>query len=326
MFIPASEKEIANQLTTLGQVSSRPWALIGSLLDQAERLGVWQGEARSFTEWMRRVALSLDLRESSVWRYLRATRIYQELRADLATRGHSLPDLQSLPKRVSAENLELFSKLRRVAPQEKMDEIALRLIAGNIVRNELRTLWYDYRPAMAGRTAQGRGVGSPVVDHAKPGTANSLLEAEVFSILRTGWQGWTHGTPLNVNELFTHVALPLAANCIDKFWTIDAVVVLRRAANGPIELHGIEVRTPRILSPRDFYLFDKSKALFDYMWIASNRTDFVLNDTSEIEHVGLLLIESGQMIVARPATKRADSGTRSGDLAKCLLLTALHHS
>lgn len=119
------------ELAAVLRGDARTWAEIGRLLGSVEMHGLWREEAGSFTEWLRRFAQQLGKRgESSFWRYLTAGRYYIELRKQLLSRNVQCPLLQDLPERVSPENLELLSKLERVAPPDVMHNLSERVVAG----------------------------------------------------------------------------------------------------------------------------------------------------------------------------------------------------
>ncbi len=259
-----------------------------------------------------------------MWRYLRASRIYEQLRADLVTRQHILPALASLPAEISAESLELFEKLRRAAPIEVTDPIAVRLVNGGVTREELRTLWQDYRPALKGRTAQGRGVVAPRVDRGDPGVAQSLMEAEVLLALRRSGQDWTGTTAPDVYEVFAHVQLP-ARSEKPKVRIVDAVVLLRRRLESPIEFHAIEARGDLGVRSIGRWL-EYVGPYFDGVWIVVSDTDGRHAASNEYEGVGLLQFKSKGLAVLREAGKMPRAGQLAGELAKALLVRALRES
>lgn len=128
---PQSDHDfLAREIAALTQGQSRSWAHIGYLLDRIDQTDYWRNEAKSFTEWLKGHAESLGLKESTLWRYLTAGRYYIKLREALTGRGVSCPPLGELPDKVSPENLELLSKLARVAPDNALQRLAEQVISG----------------------------------------------------------------------------------------------------------------------------------------------------------------------------------------------------
>ena len=113
-----SNKKLEKNVAALVQRRTSSWALIGMILDQVDREKYWARDARSFSEWMRSFAPRIGMNESSLWRYLSASRYYQKLRKDLDLGKDR--SLARLAESVSAENLELLEKLERVVPEERI--------------------------------------------------------------------------------------------------------------------------------------------------------------------------------------------------------------
>lgn len=310
---------LLERLQTVGNSTVRSWHRIGVLLDEVDSTQAWIGSADNFTTWMRQTAPAIGLKESSLWRYLRASRIYRALRDDLVARGHVVPDLDGLPVSVSvsAESLELFDKLRRAAPARISDPTALRLVRGEISRDELRTLWQDYRPALGGRTAQGRGVLAPKVDTKNPHVAESLAEAEVLLALRGGQRDWTGMASPDIYEVFSHVPMPAARSAKGRF-VADIVVATRESGGEPLEFHLIEVKA-HLPKSGDIRWLEQVNSYVDYVWLAVPAPLGTEKGAGLPEEVGLFEISPTGAIVCRQAGRRKYGGRLTGELAKELL-------
>ena len=306
------------------QAAARPWHRIGVLLDEVDRTQAWRTTASSFTEWMQKTAPALGLKQASLWRFLRSCRIYAQLREELGTRGHQLPELEALPTQVSAEGLELFDKLRRAAPEHVTDPIALRLVRGEATRTELRTVWQDYRPALAGRTARGHGVSAPRVDRKDPSAEEPLGEAEALLALRGGGGAWT-GTPeSDIYAVFSRVGLSIRrarSGVIRR--VVDAVVAVRETEDAPLDFHAFEVRG-RTFGEEAGPWFEEIAPYVDFAWIAvigPCGDELVARAPSGL---GVAEIRSGQIRVRRRAERVSRGSRLSGDLARQLLASVLH--
>ncbi len=315
-----------DSLVSEGQAAVRQWHRIGVLLDEVERTQAWRETAGSLTEWIQKTAPVLGLKEASLWRFLRSRRIYDDLRKQMAARGHRLPEPEALPPQVGAESLELFDKLRRVAPERVTDPIALGLVRGEVTRTQLRILWEDYRPALAGRTARGYGViSAPRVDRRDPDVADSLGEAEALVALRGGDRAWAGTSDFDIYAVFSRVGLSIrrAAGSSSRR-ELDAVVAVRAGDGADLTFHAFEVRRRQFGEECDTWLKEVAPYV-DYAWIAvigPIEADVV---TSAPAGLGVAEIRGGQIRVRRRPERVAGSGRLSGDLAKQLLISELRH-
>lgn len=313
-------EDLQHSIDSVTKAEVRAWNQIGHLLEQVEVTGFWQGNAASFTEWLRSFASSLGLGEASLWRYLASARYYEKLRQTLDGRGVACPQLRSLPGSVSPENLEILAKLARVAPDDVLQNIAARVVNGSITRAEMRRTWEAYRPALAGRTARGTGVEVPTIDLRDSEQFHSVLEAQVFTTLSSADPAWT-GIKRPVSFEVFHRIQPEFDKSEDERFEFDAVVVTRANKNGPLEFHGIEIRGSHILNPSLGELLKKAQPYCNYIWLAIDARSQGIGDYDLPAQIGLLVANGNAVRVLRKAQR--NPGERTGDLAKGLLLRTL---
>lgn len=308
---------LAAEIAALESGANVPWPKLGRLCGEVERLGLWRAQAGSFTEWMRHLAMQLDLTEGSLWRVLSSARFYVELRDSLTKRGVNLPPLEALPRSVSPESLELLSKLMRVAAPTVTDPLAKGLVEGSVTRAQLRSTWLAYRPVLAGRTARGRGVAPPRFNRRDLQQFNSRLEANVMAGLLAAGPAWTGTTNPSRYELFTQVR-PQSRRGDQRIPELDAVAAVRGKAD-ELLLHGIDIRGQIPRSHQFLEYVTLVDPFCDFLWIASHDEDVLGTGRSALpEHVGLLLATPASVRVLRAAQR--GQGARTGDLAKGLLL------
>jgi len=295
------------------------WGQLACVLNCAERVDYWRDTAASFTEWLEGLSTTLGVKPATLWRYLSAGRFYNSMRKELLAEGISAPPLEGLPDSVSPENLELLAKLRRVAPQEVTDPIAAKVLTGAITRADLRSTWQVYRPALGGRTARGRGVEVPKLDSEDTWRLDSLREAEVFTSLKYGSRAWTGTATPHSFHIYLKVRPELGP---DDQTTIefDAVVAVRSKAEGPLVLHGFEIRSE--LSPylaQGVNFWKVATPFCDRLWTAVHETTLGIDGDVVPTYVGVVVARAQAITVLRAATVDEKLGTRSGDLAKGLL-------
>lgn len=309
------------ELKALQRGEHRTWAEIGRLLGSVELHGAWRGEAGSFTEWLKQFAKRLGKKESSFWRYLTAGRYYIKLRKQMLKRNNEYPLLQNLPDRISPENLELLSKLERVAPPEAIYQFSDRVIAGVATRAELRDAWKIFRPILAGQTARGQ-LNIPRFDPSDISQVDCLMEAMVFRALSQKDANWLGNDQSDFCEIFANVWLSLSINQRKMSIGIDAVVVTGQKSKAQLILHCIQVVGMGYLHTTvEEVLLTK---YCDFMWVAMHEK--ILDDmrANIPKDVGIMTINDGGFIhMVRPAIIGDDSGKNSCELAKALLLKLL---
>lgn len=313
----AQEETLISALTTATRGERVAWPTVGRLLHEAETQGTWKGAAENFTAWMREVAApACGLKETSVWRYLRAFRIYERLRADFAARGTELPPPEQLQAPVGPESLELLDKLTRAAPRNVTDPVVRRLLAGTVERKEIRTLWYDYRPALLGRTAQGRGVRPPKVDARSPQAEVSLTKAHVLSLLRRGGAAWAGASEADRYAVFPTVELPAVSVAPgQKRPIVDALVLVLPKSGSRPEFHGILV----CANATQEHELDGLMALAPYftrLWVVSASHVGPSCGSPPKQPYGVLRVDGGRLVVeVEPSHQVPEAGTKTGDLA-----------
>lgn len=324
MSKPRSVKQKTNALTdelaALSRGEPRSWAQVSHLLDQAEQTGYWKNEAKSFTEWLKSLAGSFDLKESTLWRYLTAGRYYVQLRETLAGRKISCPPLEHLSDKVSPENLELLSKLARVAPNDVLQRLAEQVINGSITRAELRTTWQAYRPVLGGRTARGGGVLAPRINLKDRTQFDSLMEAMVFTTLSSDGAGWTGIANPDLYELFMQVH-PEYAGRRSTYRIFDALAVVRERKNSPLEIHGIEIAGGFHINMRG--KFEGMAPFCNFLWLAIPESANRISKLDIPDFVGVLRAVGSGLIVERPAGPSELLGTELLAMTKGLLLKTL---
>ena len=318
---PQSDHDfLAREIAALAQGERRSWAQIGHLLDRIEQTNYWRTEAKSFTEWLKARSESMGLKESTLWRYLTAGRYYIKLREALTGRSVSCPPLGELSDKVSPENLELLSKLARVAPDDVLQRLAEQVISGGITRAELRTVWQAYRPALGGRTARGLGVPPPRVNLRNREQFESLTEAMVLTSLASGNPSWSGIQNPDLYELFMHVS-PETDGAASRRYIFDAVAVIRDRKNDPLKIHGIEITGGFHL---DWYRKLEGMApYFNFLWVAVPEQAAQLERLAVPDFVGILRVMSGHVIVERPPRPSELLGSRVLEMTKGLLLKTL---
>jgi hypothetical protein len=305
-------KKLQKDIAALGQRRTSSWALIGTILDQVDHEKDWAYDARSFSEWMKSFALSIGMNESSLWRYLSAIRYYQKLRKDLNLR-------KELPDSVSAEGLELLEKLERVVPKKEFDEVAGRVLGGDVKRNELRELWKTYRPILTGRTARGKNVIAPRVDPMDREQRILQTEARVLTTLMWAGPEWTGLHDPQFYYPMREVVLPRGVG-LQTPRAFDMLAIVRKTVESPVMLIAVEICS-RI---KDFSSLDSVAPYCDRLWVALVGKEKIPDKARLPVFVGILRVKAGGLRVERAAGEDSPGlGAKTGEMVKELLIPLL---
>lgn len=313
---------LRHEITAIVSGEHWTWAQIGHLLDRVDKSGYWQSESSSFTAWLKERAGEFGVKESTLWRYLTAGRYYVQLRKSLSHRQVTCPPLENLSDTVSPENLELLSKLSRAAPDEVIQELAVKVIHGDITRAELRTTWQAYRPVLDGRTARG-GIDVPCINLNDRNQWHSQLEAMVLTTLSTASPEWTGVVKPEVYELIMYSS-PLNRPTNHLSIVFDAVVVVRENSHASLKIHGIEIKSGGYLDNMTRQ-FETMAPFCDAVWLATPASPKEISKANLPDFVGVMRIDEGNVIVERfPGQSRLLS-TRILDMTQGLLLKTMKH-
>lgn len=293
------------------------WGVIGQFLEMVRSSESWkQAGANSFTEYVRSLA---PLSVATLWRYYAAARHFKQLSEELPKGKIPKSSLESLPHSVSPENIELLAKLSRVAPPRVLEPMIERVLDGTMTREELRRTWQAFRPALAGRTARGRGGVIPRVDQKDPQQYDRMLEGVVLNALDVSGPSWTGCETPSVYRLFLQVAPDPDPGHLVLPSHFNAVAVLRRKPEAPLELHAVEC-VGTIHDAAVWTMLSRAEQYCDYVYLASHP------ETGSFpripKSVGLLGVKADRIVVERGAT-RTKNPARRADLVAALLGYAL---
>lgn len=147
----AQLEDIENELYALIQQSKRNWIRTAILLILIEEKELYRIKATSVTQYVQNLAKINQVNISTLWRAKSALKLYMEIR-----NIKSIEDLKEQEVKATPEQLETFSKVRTIAPNQIIEEIKERMLNGEKVRHELKEIWKTYSPLKQGKTERGR--------------------------------------------------------------------------------------------------------------------------------------------------------------------------
>lgn len=317
-------KQIEKELAALENGEPRPWLAQSDLLDSIESSGYWHHDSDSFTSWLAKNAIRFGVKPPMLWRRLTAGRFVRQIKANLELTGVELPDLEEISNNVGPESVELFSKLKRVLPEDTFSDLARKVFSGKVRRAELKSLWATYRPVLGGKTARGRGVPPPRINRTDPDQYNSLMEAMALDSLKAAGPGWSGHLNPKLYQIFLHVTpddhkVPRGCH----LFSAIAVIMLM---NGDIEYHGFRYRS--------FSMAGKSStecpeaAYCDFLWYIVPPKRF--DDTMKFkmlktlpDFAGLVLLNDGSVNILKQALSAPCLGVLRNKLVSVLFYRSL---
>jgi hypothetical protein len=257
---------------------------------EADDRSLWEGRARSFTSWLKAQARAARILDSTLWRYLKAGRVYQQWRL----KRRSLQPLRDA-RTSTPETIELVDKISRCAPTSVTRQLIGRAANGRITNREARQIWRVYRTALGDRSQRGRGATeAPVVDD-KLVAIGTMLRA-----IQDAGAAWIRkDVDPGCFELVTDVRLPAGR--------LPAIVILSSPDSG-VQLHGILVA----LEAQDLLSATKQcsamRTLVEHLWVAVPSKLTVLTIRRCHKDLGVLTVDGATVEARRRPTKNRTSG------------------
>ncbi len=287
----------SSRLYSSSELASGSWVRTGIELSRVEAEQLWSEEARSFTEWVKALALKTGIKDANYWRYIAAIRFFPELRQKLIDDGRDCPSLEELSDAVSPENIELLTRLVRVMPAPHFAELGARVLNRTATRRELRATWDTYRPALGGKTARGKGVLAPTLNHANPAERSKFAVAQARLTLEASPQSWVCEPAPVFFRAINNLRIIEAATRANS--DLDIVAAIKRSDDASLELHGIEIRLNFPISAVPH--ITELGQWVNYLWVAFTKPVSSSVQSIVPAHVGILVINDGGISVVRAA-------------------------
>ncbi|MGB0524730.1 MAG: hypothetical protein ACPGJS_17285 [Flammeovirgaceae bacterium] len=144
-------KKIEDEFEWLIKNDRKNWIKVAKLLFQVEEGKLYEVRARSFTQYVHGLAQQNKINVSTLWRAKSAAAVYMEICGISEVLLLNEKEVKATP-----EQLELYGKVRTIAPEGIVKELKEKLLNGEPVRIELKALWQTYRPLKQGKTERGR--------------------------------------------------------------------------------------------------------------------------------------------------------------------------
>jgi hypothetical protein len=311
------------------------WAVWGLMLESVFKNDIWREEAVNFTDWMKYIEYETGKNICTLWRYKGGWAHYVSSRNKLIDYKIELLDAEELSK-VSFEHIELLAKLERVAPEEVIHELYIKVFNGTIRRVDLREKWDIFKVLLGGKTARGKNVEVPKYDPNADKDTFKFLTSKVFNVIKDEFIeriGASDYTPQHIHRFYVNYKIDyeVTPEIVDpvtlrikiaetKTLTLDALIVVKYNSK-KIHLHGIH-RTEAKISARKVEHLKNYEKYCDYVWIVCDDIYYANNlifDEFNSENWGVITETNDLEIEIEKMPLRNKAEDRVNILEKVLL-------
>ena len=284
-------EQIERELSDAVSTSQAQWARIYRLLEEIRAGRLWEGNAASFTAWVRSAAARMGVAESLLWKRHKAGRVYEEYAQRVAEKGGITPAIEAL-QNVSPDSLELCASVAH-GNKEQLDQLISKVVEGKLNRADLREAARANKAARLARLAanaakeralegaDSTGAGVLVIGDDVPAPKPTLTASDIVTALRQQ-SSWLEELEEPDDDSKTNFSTPPVYHVLTEVRAesgtahrarrIDAVVAeteslppWQRADN--VVLHGIEIKVAEH-DLRGDQKMSEYEAFCDYFWIA----------------------------------------------------------
>jgi hypothetical protein len=276
-----------------------PWGVLGLLIESVDHHNSWVVEYESFTEWMRALAKKLDKKEGSVWRCKTSFIYFLNSQKKLVEYGLAIPNVYDLSKQVSAENLEILSKIEAVAPDDVLYDLYEKVYSGTIRRMDLRDTWLIFRSEVQEKIPNRRNGKLPKSTLRSKKTQLFVPKSSMMNAVKEEFNKIIDVDKADIYRFLLNFE-------IKKNYFLDAMIVVKFKRK-EINLHIIYTIESYITEERIERI--ESRAEYgDYLWIVCDRnnvdSDEIL-DIKRLEWVGIITVHDDKEVdVKRVATMK----------------------
>ncbi len=334
--LQALEKQLQNLL----EREKRSWTKTAQLLIEIERRELFKEKARSFTQYVRQLAVQFKIHESNFWRTKKAGEYYLKLNDTI--------DIEVISQaKTTPEQVEILTKISTVAPSEVVQSLEKKMIAGKTTRKELWDIWETYRPAKEGKNERGGKPKKPLpgdfdaqtlplpfspMPLSKPpqtqlaNAAKAITAANFATALKdTQWAADTLKKEVSHLHIFKEVAVTAGSSRHAR--RIDVVAIVRETYKSLLPtVIGVEIKTSVNDLLRDIKLTEyMSFCHYFYLAIPNDPAFIDAAESVTTRQIGLLCITDEvidgryQIVVNRKARRLQPHPAILGELyGRCL--------
>ena len=316
--------EIEKEFSRLLHDEKNRWIEMYRLLVVVEKNALWKAAGqRSFTAWVKEIAIKNKVHESVIWQRKKAGAVFSDYVARIEMRGEVPPD--PIATAIPSESLELISKIGKNNP-DIIDDLITKSIQGTMTRDDLRQAWQSSRADQAARADKNDVKNSDEGGLKKNSMPARVIEEQaatatnIVTALIESKGGWIIKPDQNQTDHADHAQRRIGATApkfrvLTEFAVktgssrsarrIDALIIENMTTEGnnyELRLHNIEIKT----SEGDLRHDHKSTEyadFVDYSWFAIPSNLVEIAREVKPDQFGILLISAeGTCEIIEPAT------------------------
>ena len=263
------------------------WAVWGLMIESVFQHDMWKEEYGNFTDWMKYLEKSTGKNICTLWRFKGCWAHYVSSRSKLINYQIELLNVDELSK-ISFEHIELLAKLERVAPDDVIRELYVKVFNGTIRRADLREKWDIFKVVLEGKTARGKNVEAPKFNPESHKDLTGFNKSKIFNVIKDEFINKISiydATSQHIHRFYVNYKIerevPLEIvepETVEpkvlktKTLTLDALIVVKYNSE-EIHLHGIH-RTVAGLSDHKVEFLKKYATICDYVWVVCDDIDY----------------------------------------------------
>ena len=311
-------KEIEQEFSRLLRDEKNRWVEMYRLIDKVEKLQIWrQAGERSFTAWVKNMAVKCNIHESVIWQKKKAGAVYTAYMERIEAKGGTALDPTHVT--IPSESLELINKIAQnnVAVA---DDLINKSIAGTMTRDDLRQTWQtaksDNNQSSSTARVSDKNQDDSSIAKAEDYSSTARVNAkDIITTLIASRGKWINPASLEQegrrgrrkigesslkSKILTEFAVRTGSSRVAR--RIDAVC-LENIGTGTVYdlvIHGIEIKISESDLKND-HKFTEYKNFVDCLWLAVPPELVELAKEIKPHGCGILSINNNGVAVADPA-------------------------
>lgn len=301
---------IEHDLHSVLERDCKSWVKAYKLMEEVQANKLYEVRYRSFSAWVKDLAIKNGTAESVIWRIKKAGRVYQEYSNLQEERNVKVDRMEDAA--IPIESMEIISKIAtkqgesgKARNEEVLIDLMDRASKGELTRNSLRSAWQTTREVRTAGESKSKRITTSKADELEK---KSMQTFEVVTALSNPeWLPKTSTEFVRPQYFFdkyrTFTEFAVQTGTSKKSRRIDVVAVENMTHAPEMTIHGIEIKVSKTDLKRD-HKYTEYCSHVDYMYLAM--PEELLSEVSELipERIGIILIsEDKKPILYRESEK-----------------------
>lgn len=317
-------KRIEEDLATIIHKDKSSWVELYRLMQRVQDEELWRAAGhKSFTVWVRDLAVANSVHESLLWKRKNAGAIYEGYQERALKKGKKPVAMESLT--VSPDNFELVKKISQ-GNLEEQDQLIDKVVNQEITRKDLKSTWQTVRALK-----ESQGTAAVRKNHrTELNTNEDLNQIDAAQVaISLNEKRWLEKAFGKLNEkstnrcrrIFNSLAEVAVFSGSSRYSRRIDLLILENMTNEEhyrINLHGIEIKVSSSDLNSDHKMSEYTEFV-DFFWLAvteelvDQAQDFILKEW------GLLVIDSDNEVHLKQRPSKLKPQRREETLQTALI-------